>query len=30
MPEKVVSAIHKIWATEIREASGKPLFANSH
>lgn len=27
MPEKVVTAIQKVWATEIKDASGKPLFS---
>ncbi len=27
MPEKVVSDVHKYWAKEVKDASGKPLFA---
>jgi phosphate transport system substrate-binding protein len=27
MPDKVVTAIQKVWATEIKDASGKPLFS---
>ena len=27
MPDKVVGAIKKIWASEIKDANGKPLFA---
>jgi phosphate transport system substrate-binding protein len=27
MPDKVVSAIQKVWATQVKDASGKPLFA---
>jgi phosphate transport system substrate-binding protein len=30
MPDKVVTAIQKIWANDIKDASGKPLFASSH
>jgi len=30
MPDKVVNAIQKVWASEIKDASGKPLFATSH
>jgi phosphate transport system substrate-binding protein len=31
MPDKVVAAIQKVWANEIKDASGKPLFvANSN
>ena len=26
MPDNVVAAIQKIWAAEIKDASGKPLF----
>ena len=26
MPDKVVSAIEKVWASEIKDASGKPLY----
>jgi phosphate transport system substrate-binding protein len=29
MPKKVVSEIEKVWATEIKDAGGKPLFAES-
>jgi phosphate transport system substrate-binding protein len=29
MPEKVVSEIEKLWAREIKDASGKPLFVPS-
>jgi hypothetical protein len=27
MPGKVVGAIHRLWAAEIRDASGRPLLA---
>ena len=27
MPDKVVNAIQKVWAAEIKDASGKPLFS---
>ena len=30
MPAKVVSEIEKAWAAEIKDASGKPLFAMSN
>src|SRR5215217_2412490 len=30
MPDSVVHAIQKVWASEIKDASGKPLFAPSH
>jgi phosphate transport system substrate-binding protein len=30
MPDKVVNAIQKVWATQIKDASGKPLFALSN
>jgi phosphate transport system substrate-binding protein len=31
MPDKVVDAIQKVWATQVKDASGKPLFvASSH
>jgi phosphate transport system substrate-binding protein len=30
MPQNVVSAIQKVWASDIKDASGKPLFATSH
>ena len=30
MPDKVVNAIQKVWMSEIKDASGKPLFAASH
>ena len=30
MPDKVVTAIEKIWAAEIKDAGGKPLFAAAH
>ena len=30
MPPAVVAAIMKVWATEIKDASGKPLFAMSN
>jgi phosphate transport system substrate-binding protein len=29
MPAKVVDAIKKVWATEIKDASGKPIFSGS-
>jgi phosphate transport system substrate-binding protein len=30
MPDNVVAAIQKTWASEVKDASGKPLFASSH
>src|SRR5437588_3881830 len=30
MPDSVVAAIEKVWATEIKDTSGKPLFASAH
>jgi phosphate transport system substrate-binding protein len=30
MPNNVVNAIQKVWATEVKDASGKPLFSTSH
>ena len=30
MPDNVVTAIQKVWAAEIKDASGKPLFTASH
>ncbi len=30
MPDKVVSAIQKVWAKEIKDSSGKPLFSLSN
>ena len=30
MPDKVVSAIQKVWAAQVKDAGGKPLFAASH
>jgi phosphate transport system substrate-binding protein len=30
MPDKVVTAIQKVWAAEIKDASGKPLYAMSN
>jgi phosphate transport system substrate-binding protein len=30
MPQNVVTAIQKVWANDIKDASGKPLFASSH
>jgi phosphate transport system substrate-binding protein len=30
MPDKVVGAIQKVWATQIKDSSGKPLFALSN
>jgi hypothetical protein len=30
MPDKVVTAIQKMWSTEITDGSGKPLFAASN
>ena len=29
MPDKVVGAIKKVWAAQIKDADGKPLFAAS-
>jgi len=30
MPPNVVTAIQKVWAAEIKDASGKPLYAMAH
>src|SRR6185369_955694 len=30
MPAAVVTAIQKVWASDIKDASGKPLFTASH
>src|SRR5207248_9693641 len=30
MPGKVVTAIQKVWAAQIKDAGGKPLFAAVH
>ena len=30
MPDKVVADIQKMWATDIKDSSGKPLFALTH
>jgi phosphate transport system substrate-binding protein len=30
MPDQIVAAIKKVWATEIKDASGKPLYALSN
>jgi phosphate transport system substrate-binding protein len=30
MPSAVVTAIQKVWAADIKDASGKPLYAMSH
>jgi phosphate transport system substrate-binding protein len=30
MPDNVVTAIQKVWAAEIKDASGKPLFTAAH
>jgi phosphate transport system substrate-binding protein len=30
MPAAVVTAIEKMWATEIKGSDGKPLFVASH
>jgi phosphate transport system substrate-binding protein len=30
MPGNVVSDIQKMWATDIKDASGKPLFGMTH
>src|SRR6476619_6054916 len=30
MPDNVVTAIQKVWAAQIKDASGKPLYAASH
>jgi hypothetical protein len=29
MPNKVVSEIEKVWAKEIKDAGGKPLYVTS-
>ena len=30
MPDNVVTAIQKVWMNEVKDASGKPLFAAAH
>jgi hypothetical protein len=30
MPDKVISAIQKVWGAQIKDAGGKPLFAAAH
>jgi phosphate transport system substrate-binding protein len=30
MPDRVVDAIQKVWATQIKDAGGKPIFVASH
>jgi phosphate transport system substrate-binding protein len=30
MPDNVVTAVQKVWTTQIKDASGKPLFTASH
>jgi phosphate transport system substrate-binding protein len=30
LPAKVVAAIQKVWASDIKDASGKPIYAASH
>jgi hypothetical protein len=30
MPDSVVNAIQKVWATEVKDASGKALFSLSN
>ena len=30
MPDNVVADIQKMWAAEIKDSSGKPLFALTH
>ena len=30
MPAKVVDAVQKLWASDIRDAGGKPIFALSN
>ena len=30
MPDNVVAAVKKVWATEIKDASGKPIYALSN
>jgi phosphate transport system substrate-binding protein len=30
MPDKTVAAIQKVWATQVKDGSGKPLFVASH
>ena len=30
VPDKVVDAIQKVWAAEIKDQSGKPIFAASN
>ena len=30
MPAKVASSVEKTWATEIKDASGKPLYGMTH
>jgi hypothetical protein len=30
MPANVVTQIRKVWAEQIKDASGKPIFAMAH
>jgi len=30
MPKNVVAEIEKVWASEVKDASGKPLYAMAH
>jgi phosphate transport system substrate-binding protein len=30
MPGNVVNAVHRLWASEIKDAGGKPIFALSN
>ena len=30
MPDNVVEAIQKVWAAQVKDKGGKPLFALSH
>jgi phosphate transport system substrate-binding protein len=30
MPDRVVNAIQKVWASEVKDANGRPLFALSN
>jgi hypothetical protein len=30
MPDKVVGAIQKVWASQIKDTAGKPVFAVSN
>jgi phosphate transport system substrate-binding protein len=30
LPKNVIAEIERVWATEIKDASGKPIYAMAH